>query len=284
MLHAASLSNERIEFLMLATERHRQRKVVPGQQDSLEQNNVAINPHEVHPITPTALTPPSISGTTNKHYSSGYLDDSTSENDIDWNLFINTADVYKVDQGSDGFWSTALTETSPFTATGNVSATDPEVYKDQLQICIPDGYTGSYENGSTQGGATVLHRAVQTGNSKVTRLLLEHNADCDSKDSAGLTPLSCAVIGGNEEILELLLSHGAGISHIDNAHQSALHWAVLHKRHKILEKLLKRCSGDLALLNSRNKDGETPLSIAVSAGNEVAVKLLLDSGATVNVN
>jgi ankyrin repeat protein len=129
----------------------------------------------------------------------------------------------------------------------------------------------------------VLHRAVQTGNSKVVRLLLEHHADCDSKDNAGLTPLLCAVIGGHEEILELLLSHGAGVGHVDNAHWSALHWAVFYNRHRILERLLRCCCADSSLLNIRNKDGETPLSVAVGAGSEVAVKLLLEFGATVNL-
>jgi ankyrin repeat protein len=56
-----------------------------------------------------------------------------------------------------------------------------------------------------------------------------------------------------------------------------------HNRHSILERLLSCCGGDSSLLNIQNKDGETPLSVAVGAGGEVAVKLLLEFGATVNL-
>ncbi|KAJ5871562.1 ankyrin repeat-containing domain protein [Penicillium soppii] len=185
-------------------------------------------------------------------------------------------------RGVEDFWTSTLKETTPFVSTALVIPSGPkECRGHQATRNLGDAVDNS-ENGKMSAGPTVLHRAVQTGNSKVVCLLLEHNADCNSRDNTGLTPLLCAVIGGHEEVLEVLLSHGARLGYVDNAHWSALHWAVFHSRHRILERLLRCCDGDASLLNIRNKDGETPLSIAVSAGSEVAVKLLLEFGATVN--
>jgi ankyrin repeat protein len=203
------------------------------------------------------------------------------ESMVDYDFLLNPNDRCETNKGTDDFWTTTLKQAAPFSA---IALLPPPELKDCREVHTnPSGSVDSNETGRVSAGPTVLHQAVQTGNSKVVCLLLEHNADCNSKDNTGLTPLLYAVIGGHEEIVELLLSHGAGIGHVDNAHWSALHWAVFHNRHRILERLLSCCGGDDSLLNIRNKDGQTPLSVAVGAGSEVAVKLLLEFGATVNV-
>lgn len=126
---------------------------------------------------------------------------------------------------------------------------------------------------------STLHTAVQKGNCKILRLLLEHGADCDQKDTAGLTPLTCATIRGDEDMVCLLLSHGAGMEHVDNSHRSALHWAITCRRERLLPKLLKHCGDDDSLINSRTVEGRTALYIAVETGFDEAVELLLGHGA-----
>lgn len=218
---------------------------------------------------------------------------------IDWDLFLDPSDNngFGLDKSSiDDFWTTSLKDTASL---GGATTVVPPSVAEECQGHHPhttaattttttnpsDAAENTDRNSSkTPGGQTVLHRAVQTGNSKVVRLLLEHNAECDTKDQLGLTPLLYAIVGGHEDVVELLLAHGAGLGHVDNAHGSALHWAALHDRPRILQRLLRACSaGDRALLNRPNRDGETPLSVSVGAGSEVAVRLLLESGATVNV-
>lgn len=90
--------------------------------------------------------------------------------------------------------------------------------------------------------ASTIHMAVQKGNGRIVCLLLEHGADCNSKDAAGCTPLLHATIGGYEDVTDLLLSYGAGVEHCDDHHRSALHWAVIHGRERLLQKLLKHCN------------------------------------------
>ncbi|KAL4733876.1 ankyrin repeat-containing domain protein [Aspergillus similis] len=286
-----TVADRRREQNRLAQQRFRQknreRKAAPEQDQSHPQTSASNALDDINPIAPselTPVTPPSIICSSRGQSSISRLEDSRGDSVIDDFFLDPNANCGTNKDSTPDFWTSTLKGTAPFAA-----APSPLALPSELRDCqerhttsIPSDPVGNNESGRARAGQTVLHRAVQTGNSKVVRLLLEHNADCNSKDNAGLTPLSCAVIGGHEEILELLLSHGARMGHVDNAHWSALHWAVFHNRHRILERLLSCCGGDSSLLNIRNKDGETPLSVAVGAGSEVAVKLLLEFGATVN--
>ncbi|KAI0860623.1 ankyrin repeat-containing domain protein, partial [Xylaria cubensis] len=269
-------------------QKHRQRKAVPDQDQSHQQHSASNALDDNSPGASSPLTPPSTVCTIRRQSSIDRYEESRRDDVIDWSLFLDHNDHYGIDKGGDDFWTSTLKETVPRDASTVASPTlvipsEPEDCRGRCTTRNPSDSVDSNEVDKVKAGPTVLHRAVRTGNSKVVRLLLEHNADCNSKDSAGLTPLLCAIISGHEEVLELLLSHGAGIEHVDNAHRSALHWAVLHNRHRILKRLLSYCGGDASLLNRQNKDGETPLSVAVGAGSEVAVRLLLEFGATVNV-
>lgn len=127
-----------------------------------------------------------------------------------------------------------------------------------------------------------LHRAIQSGHSKIVQLLLEHEANCNEKERGGLTPLIHAIIGGYEDVVDSLLSHGASIELVDDEHRSALHWAVINRRERLLKRLLKHCAGDSTLINGCTKEGRTPLLIAIDTGFEAAVEVLLESGADVH--
>ncbi|KAJ5360324.1 hypothetical protein N7517_009515 [Penicillium concentricum] len=268
-------------------QKNRERKATPDQDQSHPQNGGSDALDCTSPIAFNALaplTPPITMCTSHRQLSIGRYDEGQGDNTMDYDFLLDPSDRCGMNKGAEDFWTTALKQTGPFAAA--IALVPPSELKDSLgyhTTMSPGDSVNSNKSGRVSAGPTVLHQAVQTGNSKVVCLLLEHNADCNSKDNAGLTPLLCAVIGGYEEIVELLLSHGADIEHVDNAHWSALHWAVFHNRHRILERLLNGCGGDTSLLNIRNKDGQTPLSVAVGAGSEVAVKLLLEFGATVNV-
>ncbi|KAI1741222.1 ankyrin repeat-containing domain protein [Xylaria scruposa] len=266
-------------------QKHRQRKAASDQDQSHQQDSVSNTLDDNSPVASSPLTPPSTVCTIRRQSSIDRYEETRGDDVIDWNLFLDPNDRYGMGKVADDFWTSTLKETASLDASNFVSPTliIPEDCRGHYKTRNPGDSVDNNESDKVQAGPNVLHRAVRTGNSKVVRLLLEHNADCNSKDNAGLTPLLCAIIGGHEEVLELLLSHGAGIEHVDNAHRSALHWAVLHNRHRILKRLLGYCGGDVSLLNRQNKDGETPLSVAVGAGSEVAVKLLLEFGATVNV-
>ncbi|QKX60890.1 uncharacterized protein TRUGW13939_08036 [Talaromyces rugulosus] len=56
-----------------------------------------------------------------------------------------------------------------------------------------------------------LHRAVITGNEDIVKVLLQHQADVDSRDKNGRTALDLAIDAGHVAIVQILLAHGADI-------------------------------------------------------------------------
>lgn len=132
------------------------------------------------------------------------------------------------------------------------------------------------------GWLSPLHIAVQRGHNKIVRVLLQHNVDCNVKDSDGLTPLIHATIGGYEDVVSSLLSHGAHIGSVDGNRRSALHLAVIHGHEALLKDLLSHRSCKKSLMDAYDKDGKTPLHMAVDLGFEAAVLALLQSGANVH--
>ena len=61
----------------------------------------------------------------------------------------------------------------------------------------------------TADGHTALHVAALGGRTDVTRLLLDHGADADTRDRAGLTPLDLAARYGHRSVADLLAARGA---------------------------------------------------------------------------
>lgn len=134
----------------------------------------------------------------------------------------------------------------------------------------PDG--GDWQN--------PLHIAAAKGHDRIARILLQHNVDCNEKDSDGLTPLIHATVGGYEDVVRSLLSHGATIDTVDSQHRrSALHWAIVHRRESVLKILLDWCVTQQTAIDSYDEAGRTPLHTAVDTGYDAGVQLLLQLGA-----
>ena len=66
---------------------------------------------------------------------------------------------------------------------------------------------GANANARMQG-TTPLHLASRYGRSDVARLLIEHGAEVEAKDSRGRTPLQLASAEGRDSMVDLLLEYG----------------------------------------------------------------------------
>ena len=130
------------------------------------------------------------------------------------------------------------------------------------------------------GRQSPLHIAARKGYDRIARILLQHDTDCNEKDSDGLTPIMYAVIAGHEDVVRSLLLHGARIGNVDgHLHSSALHWAAQYRRETLLRVLLNHCLGERTLIDSYDDLGRTPLHVAVDAEFEPGVLILLQFGA-----
>lgn len=122
---------------------------------------------------------------------------------------------------------------------------------------------------------TALQFAVEIGNSKITRLLLDLRASTEVS-TEGL--LHEAVRYGHEDIVKLLLSYGASITAAGFRSSKALHEAVERDNPKLVRLLI--ISG--AHLEARDMGGQTPLSRAAELGNMAAVNCLTEFPVDVN--
>ena len=79
---------------------------------------------------------------------------------------------------------------------------DPRVYR----LLLDRGADPNVQAHGRFGGLTPLHRASQNGRVEVARLLFEHGANVEVKDTRGRTPLDVALEEQHDEIIKILAS------------------------------------------------------------------------------
>ncbi|XP_064630486.1 ankyrin-2-like [Lineus longissimus] len=155
---------------------------------------------------------------------------------------------------------------------------------------------------------TPLHHACKHGNRNVVDALLDFGAPVDWATAGGVTPLWLACKCGQLELVDVLLQQGAKI----NAREfhngtTGLYKAYQSNRREVVKLLLDRGAATFDLLSSlhlatflgleekvkaklskggivdsRDKDGRTPLHVACASGNLSIANILIEAGAKVN--
>eukprot|EP00941_MAST-03F_sp_MAST-3F-sp1_P000800 g800.t1 len=102
-------------------------------------------------------------------------------------------------------------------------------------------------------------------------------------DDDGFTPAMVAAAKGHTDCLELLIKHGAFLSmKTTDLRCTAIHFvAKISERDRCAKTLDLLCEAKPDLVDSKNINGDTPLSWACIEANEVAVSCLLKHGANV---
>jgi len=133
-------------------------------------------------------------------------------------------------------------------------------------------------------GDTALHIAVKTGNEDAVKDLLDLGASVKATNDESKTPLHCVVLLAADNathhthhfqhIFKLLLSHGSIVDAVDNQENSVLHLGASANAAKVLAYLMLHTHVDI---RGKNKEGMTPLLIAVQAGHVRCVDLIQGS-------
>jgi ankyrin repeat protein len=131
---------------------------------------------------------------------------------------------------------------------------------------------------------SALHRACREGFERVAEALLDgkyegRGAEVDSMRAGGWTPLTLAICHGHEGVVRLLLARGARQELRDMRGYTALHWAVSDARPNIVA-ILCGAAGAAAAFALRDKDGRTPLALAINFHRAACEAVLRAHGAT----
>jgi ankyrin repeat protein len=125
---------------------------------------------------------------------------------------------------------------------------------------------------SPQFATTPLHHASAHGSINTILLLLQHEADINSKDATGATPLHFACINNRPETCKLLIEKGAMLNVRDNSGATPLHKAVMNEFRDVIRLLL-----DHNAKLKRDKNHLTPLHVACFKANIDNLKMLLNA-------
>nr|AKD28025.1 ankyrin repeat domain protein [Glypta fumiferanae] len=137
---------------------------------------------------------------------------------------------------------------------------------------------GADVNAKNRAGHSLLYRATMCNFNDFVEILLKYNADVDIATPEQMsTPLHLAAAIGNEPITRMLIAAGAVVNAKDKFGQTALRFACKSKDDKVVAALLE--SG--ASIEDIGKNDTTPLHIAASNGSLVIVKKLLKEFADV---
>ncbi|KNE61388.1 hypothetical protein AMAG_06217, partial [Allomyces macrogynus ATCC 38327] len=134
-------------------------------------------------------------------------------------------------------------------------------------------------NAANSSGWTPLHLACHGGHVSLIPPLARHGARLTSTDRDGNTPLHLAISARSRapDVVHYLLEAGADANARNTRHQTPLHLAVAVAEHdtsvQLVALLLHAAAIDPA---AKDRDGNTPLHVAVTHRHMVAVRFLLD--------
>lgn len=132
-------------------------------------------------------------------------------------------------------------------------------------------------------GQTAVHIAAVANNTAQLQLLLDAHADAGAQDNNGLTPLMLALKIRGEDAAFRLITHTeqnrpSAINSADVSFCTALHFAVFagHMAATVVKRLLEARANPMP----KNKDGHTPLMLAIQQGSAAAgvVEVFLSPG------
>ncbi|XP_038934758.1 fibronectin type 3 and ankyrin repeat domains 1 protein isoform X2 [Rattus norvegicus] len=151
-------------------------------------------------------------------------------------------------------------------------------YTRLVKILISNGTDVNLKNGS---GKDSLMLACYAGHLDVVKYLRKHGASWDARDLGGCTALHWAADGGHCPVIDWMIKDGCEVDVVDTGSG----WTPLMRVSAVtgsqkVASLLIEAGADV---NVRDKDGKTPLMVAVLNNHEQLVQLLLDKGADATV-
>jgi len=130
------------------------------------------------------------------------------------------------------------------------------------------------------GRMTPLILASYNGRTDVVRLLLEHGADTDAKDSNGWSALSRARQCNRRGVVSLLVKHNE-IRHLCEGNADEKEKALLKASKEGFVEAVKLLLEKGVSVNAKDEHGKTPLMIAILHERTTTIRILKEKGADI---
>jgi ankyrin repeat protein len=129
-------------------------------------------------------------------------------------------------------------------------------------------------------GMSPLHAAVSNGNVEIAEFLLNQGAKVNLRDYEKRTPLMMMDEDATPEMFDLLIRFSAKTALFGKQKNSLLHYLATNGAPA---EIVRRAVNYGLNVNAVNKEGKTPLMLAVQDGEYDIAKALIESGADVNI-
>tara|TARA_Y100001935_G_C17264486_1_gene488361 strand:- start:474 stop:1130 length:657 start_codon:yes stop_codon:yes gene_type:complete len=130
-------------------------------------------------------------------------------------------------------------------------------------------------NEAFENGNYPIHEAALKGRMILLEILIKNDANIDVKNRNNLTPLEVAILSGRTQAASLLIKSNSTF----NPSKLILIAAKNGNKDKDVVKFLKSNKADF---ESTDKNGNTPLIIAVTQGNNRLAHHLIEYGSSIN--
>src|SRR5215831_8339693 len=144
----------------------------------------------------------------------------------------------------------------------------------QIKALLDEGISVNAEG---PDGITPLMVAAETGSQDAMKILIDHKADVDSKNTFGSTALMLSVTDAKK--VRLLLDHGADVNVAARSGRTALIVASFANPSAEVVRMLLAKGANVAVMDQRKV---TPLNAATFSNDTATVQLLLEASADVN--
>jgi cytohesin len=175
-------------------------------------------------------------------------------------LIAKGADINATDKNGNTPLSIAMQE-------GNQAVIEMLLAAENINVNFKDG-----------SGDTLLHSALKRGNEEAFKGLIAKGADVNGPDKDGKTPLLVAIEEDKQSFISILLQAGnINVDAKDSLGNTLLHSALKRGNEEAFKGLIAKGAD----VNGPDKDGKTPLLVAIKEDKQSFISILLQAG---NIN
>lgn len=129
-------------------------------------------------------------------------------------------------------------------------------------------------------GSSALHEAVRYGRLEIARMLLSQGASINAEDNLGKTPVMIIIPDEQQNSMyDLLLSYHADVKHKDTYGDTVLHNASMTA---LPIDIVKKLVYAGAFINERNKEGITPIILAIERNLTEHITYFAENGGDIH--